>query len=146
MYVKAARFLYIVYALWTETPPALLTRAACLRLLCMHVQIVQDIVRGRTSKIPLALLTRLVTGAGRQGRLAVRVYLSRFARAMALGRAAAKDGQLLRELAWARLHLRVLDAWCQNNSEARAEGGAVVASWLGSYERVLMCFPVPVTH
>ena len=40
----------------------------------MELKIVQDIVRGRTPKLPFALFARLLAYGGRQGRLAVRMY------------------------------------------------------------------------
>jgi hypothetical protein len=51
-----------------------------------------------------------------------------------------KDGQLLKDLAWARVHLRVIDVWL-NHAAGEGERGA---GWLESYERVLMRFPAPL--
>ena len=55
-----------------------------------------------------------------------------------LQKRALKDGQLLKDLAWARLHLRVVDVWLQVANGAER-------GWLDSYERTLMAFPVPLT-
>ena len=57
---------------------------------------------------------------------------------MLLGKAAINDGQLLKDIAWARLHLRVIDNWL------RSASGAEVG-WLDSYAKTMMVFPVPVT-
>ena len=75
----------------------------------MELKVCQDIVRGRTAKLPLGLFAR--TCRSTAGRRAARVYLARFGRAMLMQRAAMKDGQLLKDLAWARVHLRVVDVW-----------------------------------
>ena len=66
------------------------------------------------------------------------MYVARLARATLLRRRALKDGQLLRDIAWSRAHLRVIDAWLAataSSPERRA--------WLNSYERVLVRFPTP---
>lgn len=110
----------------------------------MELKVVQDMVRGRTSTLPLGLFAKAAFSCGPQGRRAVAVYLIRLLRAQLLGKRALQDGQLLKDLAWARAHLRVLTTWskaCDSPSDARP---AVSSSWLQSYERVLMRFPVPV--
>lgn len=58
---------------------------------------------------------------------------------MFLGKRALKHGQLLRDLAWARLHLRVIAAWLAAN-----RGRSDKRRWLASYAKVLMRFPAPV--
>jgi hypothetical protein len=98
--------------------------------------VVQDVVRGRTAKLPFALMLRLA--ASGPGRRACGYYLSRFARAMLLRKRAMGDGELLRDIAWARTHMRVVDVWLQ-----QTEGDPQKRAWLASYEKVLMRFPTP---
>jgi acyl-CoA oxidase len=103
----------------------------------MELKIVQDIVRGRTPKLPFGLMWR-VSGTS-SGRTAAAVYVERFARAMFLQKRAMEDGQLLRDIAWARAHLRVIDVWIKENRD-----NAERLDWLESYSHVLLRFPVPV--
>ena len=103
----------------------------------MELKTVQDMVRGRSARFPVGIMTRLALN--KHGRRAIRIYLSRFARAMLLGKAAINDGQLLKDLAWARVHLRIIDNWLQTASSADEVG------WLDSYAKVMMVFPVPIT-
>lgn len=102
----------------------------------MELKVCQDMVRGRTARLPWGLFARTCGSAC--GRRAARIYLARFGRAMLLQKRALKDGQLLKDLAWARLHLRVVDVWLQVANGAER-------GWLDSYERTLMAFPVPLT-
>ena len=106
----------------------------------MELKVVQDVVRGRTAKLPLALMARIAGTAA--GRRATAFYLARFGRALLLRRRALQDGALLRDIAWARLHMRVVDVWLATKAAAGAAGAARRA-WLDSYERVLMRFPTP---
>jgi hypothetical protein len=103
----------------------------------MELKVVQDVVRGRTSKLPLGLMARVATSA--HGRRAIAIYMERFARAMVLQRSAMQDGQLLRDIAWARAHMRVIDTW--NTSFG---GDAQKSQWLDSYAKIAMRFPVPL--
>ena len=57
---------------------------------------------------------------------------------MLLRRRALKDGALLRDIAWSRAHMRVIDAWL-----AATAGSPSRRDWLQSYERVLVRFPTP---
>lgn len=82
--------------------------------------------------LPWALFLRVCRDA--RGRRAVGVYLSKLARATFLGKKAIGDGQLLKDIAWARAHIRVIDVWM------RVPGAKL--EWLESYERVLMVFPM----
>jgi len=102
----------------------------------MELKIVSDVIRGRTSRLPLGLLWRLAFD--RRGRRAISFYVSRMARALLLWSKAVDDGQLLKDVAWARMHMRVLDAWLAQDRASCPE------AWLESYEKILMQFPVPV--
>ena len=103
----------------------------------MELKVVQDIVRGRTSKLPLQLM--LDVSGTPQGRAAAATYLLKFTRALLLGKKAIKDGQLLRDIAWSRAHLRVIAAWLHGEGRSLRPG-----VWLESYARVAMRFPVPL--
>ena len=107
----------------------------------MELKVCQDMVRGRTPRVPLALMAR-VAGCP-QGRLASGRFLLCLARATLLDKAALNDGQLLRDLAWCRTHLRVIDAWLSPDRPCGEGSGE--KSWLESYENVMMRFPTPVT-
>ena len=103
----------------------------------MELKVVQDIVRGRTKSIPLKLMLSVCGTA--EGRAATTTYLTSFGRAMLLGKKAIKDGQLLRDIAWSRAHLRVISNWLnQKQDEINAP-----KNWLKSYAAVAMRFPVP---
>ena len=58
---------------------------------------------------------------------------------MVLQKRAMGDGQLLRDIAWARAHLRVIDVWIKENRD-----NAERLQWLDSYSEILLRFPVPV--
>eukprot|EP00937_MAST-01D_sp_MAST-1D-sp2_P007203 g7203.t1 len=103
----------------------------------MELKVVQDVVRGRTARLPWALMWR-VAAASRAGRRAAGFYLLRLARATLLRRRAVADGELLRDIAWARAHMRVIDVWL-----AATAGSPARRAWLHSYEKVLMRFPTP---
>lgn len=103
----------------------------------MELKIVNDLVRGNTPMLPWALMARVAANSA--GRLAVWMYLTRLARATLLGKRAIKDGQLLRDVAWARAHMRVIDVFMKVTADQPAK-----RAWLGSYCKVLMKFPVPL--
>ena len=98
----------------------------------MELKIVQDMFRGRTSLVPAALLFRCSQHS--LGRRVVLAYLFRVARAMSLREAALKDGQLLKDIAWCRAHMLIMDAWTQ---------GQQPQAWLESYGAILVKFPMP---
>jgi hypothetical protein len=75
--------------------------------------------------------------ANRHGRQAIASYLALFARAMWLGKAALHEGQLLKDLAWARVHLRVVDVWIQHVAATPATSAEKLC-WLDSYAKLLM--------
>ena len=87
--------------------------------------------------IPLGLMRQVVTCS--QGRRAISYFLARLTRATLLGKSAMKDGQLLKDLAWSRTHMRVIAAWLAQPGYGEAE-----ALWLESYGTTMMAFPVPL--
>ena len=102
----------------------------------MELKIVQDIVRGRTPMVPWGVAARVCGDA--RGRKALAAYASALGRATLLGKRALGAGQLLRDVAWARAHLRIVDVWLKHT-----RGDPVKRAWLDSYDRVLMRFPTP---
>ena len=99
----------------------------------MELKVVGDVIRGRRPWLPCGM--RPLTAAA--GRAALAAYARLVATALWKGQAAIKDGQLLRDIAWSRAHLMIIDAWL-------AQPGAD-ASWLESYERVMRPgHPTPV--
>lgn len=112
----------------------------------MELKVVQDIVRGRTSKLPWRTMLEVIGTS--QGRTAALTYMARFGRAMVLGKKAIKDGQLLRDIAWSRAHMRVIACWLDEYGRDGilwndGSGDDSKVEWLASYERVAMRFPVP---
>jgi acyl-CoA oxidase len=105
----------------------------------MELKILQDLIRGKTSKFPLGLMMA-ISGTS-QGRTAVWHYNTKLARAMLLGAKALKAGQLLRDIAWARAHMRVIATWLLHTEDRPDQ-----RSWLSSYESILMRFPTPTQH
>jgi acyl-CoA oxidase len=101
----------------------------------MELKIVQDLFRGRTQLLPWKLFVRTFLSS-RVGKRIVFTYLFSVAKAMILREGALKDGQLLKNLAWCRAHMLIIDTWLQ--------GGNPV-SWIdGSYADILVKFPMPV--
>ena len=100
----------------------------------MELKIVQDIVRGRTPFVPVSLAGRVVWDA--RGRKALAAYCLALARATLLGKRALGAGRLLRDVAWARAHLRVVDVWLSHTKD-----DPVQRAWLDAADRVLMEVP-----
>ena len=105
-------------------------------------------IRGRTAKFPSGLTARAMQRAA--GRRVLAIYAMRFARAIALGKAAMKDGQLLRDIAWARAHLLIMDTFWSSKTGAAGHGTAGGVSeaakgdFIASYERLFIKFPTPM--
>jgi len=132
-----AQALLVSSTLGTETFLPYATSAAEGDNTIMELKVVQDIVRGRISKVPLGLMASIVLDS--RGRKASAIYLERFARAMILQARAMEDGQLLRDIAWARAHMRIIQVWLVASKDDSSK-----IDWLESYERILMKFPVPM--
>ena len=104
----------------------------------MELKTVQDMFRGRTSLVPFRLLFSSLFF--KQGRTVVFEYFKKVCYAMLIREAALEDGQLLRDIAWCRAHLIIMNAW-RNSDESR---NGSHDSWLESYESVLIHFPMPI--
>jgi alkylation response protein AidB-like acyl-CoA dehydrogenase len=99
----------------------------------MELKVIGDVIRRRRPLLPCGFAL-LATCAGRK---AMSAYLALLATAFWRGKAAIKDGQLLRDLAWARAHLVIIDTWLGSGGEP---------AFLDSYARVLLRFPTPVAY
>lgn len=105
-------------------------------------------IRGRTAKFPSGLIARSMGRAA--GRRVLAVYTTRFAKAILLGTGAMKDGQLLKDIAWARAHLLIMDAFWSSKTGATGhgtEGGVsekAKGDFIASYERLYIKFPTPI--
>ena len=107
----------------------------------MELKVVRDVVLGGwKSLFPIALLIRcLQRGSTRR---VVWIYLCLVLQALWLGKLAMEDGQLLRDIAWARAHLLILDDWYVHG--VKTYGGGTDAHRMGdSYAHVLARFPTP---
>lgn len=103
-------------------------------------------IRGRTAKFPSGLTVRAMQHASSRRVLAI--YISKFARAICMGKAAMRDGQLLRDIAWARAHLLIMDTFWSSKTGATGHGtGTGVrekGAFVASYERLFIKFPTPI--
>jgi hypothetical protein len=112
----------------------------------MELKTVGDMVRGRTSMLPLMQLLRCAISHA-AGRRAVAYYFARLAKAMWLQKHAMKDGGLLKDLAWARAHVLIIDKWLSSPSAStpfKAMALSESAAFLDAYQQVLMQMPVPL--
>ena len=105
-------------------------------------------IRGRTAKFPSGLVARSMGRAA--GRRVLAIYTARFAKAIVLGKGAMKDGQLLKDIAWARAHLLIMDTFWSSKTGATGHGTEVGVSekakvdFIASYERLFIKFPTPI--
>jgi hypothetical protein len=100
----------------------------------MELKIVQDMFRGRTSLMPFKLLLRSVWSSS-YGRYVAWQYLCKIMYAMLIREKALNDGQLLKDIAWCRAHLLIIDTWITSGKPIE---------WLESYSDILIRFPVPI--
>ena len=109
----------------------------------MELKVVGDLIKGGINVIfPLSLvffsffhssLTRYVFW----------VYLTKIAQAFYLGKSALNEGQLLRDIAWARAHLLLLKDFRHGKAGKERFSKAEMESIEMSYADVLVKFPVP---
>lgn len=110
----------------------------------MELKVVGDLIKGGVSAIlpPSLLLFGLSHSA--TTRHVLWVYLRSIATAFYLGKLALEEGQLLRDIAWARAHLLLLRDF--RRGQAGKESGfssAEMDAIESSYAEVLVKFPVP---
>ena len=107
----------------------------------MELKLVQDMFRGRTSLFPVSLLFNSLFHT--TGRKVVFEYLKKIGYAMLIREAALKDGQLLKDIAWCRAHLIIMNSW-RNQKISDEYPTKLPDYWLDSYDSVLVRFPMPV--
>lgn len=111
----------------------------------MELKVVRDVVMGGFKTLfPVGLILRsLCRGTTRRVLLH---YVCLVAEAMWLGKKAMDEGQLLRDLAWARAHLLILDHWFGEGIKAKTASGSRSSDahrLAESYNSVLVRFPTP---
>lgn len=100
----------------------------------MELKIVQDMVRGRTSFISMGLFFRSMFQS-RYSFYVLMIYLAKLFLALVIFREKAIDeGQLLKDIAWCKAHLLIIDNWVASGKNLH---------WIGSYYKVLVKFPMP---
>jgi len=101
----------------------------------MEQKVVLDTALGRTARVPLSAVAAVVW------RLpwTVAQYLRKLSQAMLLGKQAQFEPQLLRDIAWSKANLLVLEQWFRRRGAAPES-----QAFFESYERVLLRLPVPV--
>jgi len=112
----------------------------------MELKIVGDIFKGGfQTMFPKELLVN--SFKRHQTRGLVFRYIGFILWAMLLGKSALNDGQLLRDIAWCRANMLILDTWFSSAPKFTLnEKVEDVSRMVESYERVLMRFPIPVCH
>jgi hypothetical protein len=100
--------------------------------------------------LPFAKMFRCYMGHA-AGRRAVNYYLARLTRAMYLRKAAMDDGRLLKDLAWARAHVLIIDKWLVSTTASTAFRATAASppdsdDFLSAYQYLLMRMPVPVQY
>ncbi len=102
----------------------------------MELKVVQDMFRGRTNIfLPFKSIMRFLSM--RVGRKLLFTFAVKMAKCFLLGKSAVEEGQLLRDIAWCRGHLLVLDEALDSNYDNH---------WIESYERILVKYPVPMQY
>jgi hypothetical protein len=106
----------------------------------MELKIVGDLVKaGYLAMFPFGLLFRTFLISSECRRL-VYFYLYCIFRAIWLNKAALKEGQLLRDIAWCRAHMLILTSFA---TKGGLKYGDNVKSMRESYEQLMLRFPVP---
>ena len=109
----------------------------------MELKVVGDLVKGGIlSMFPVSLMLRSIFVNGAVSRRVVLHYAVGIARAMWLQEKAMEEGQLLRDIAWCRAHLLIIDSFRRHG--AAKHGVEHVDAMIASYEKILVRFPTPV--
>lgn len=107
----------------------------------MELKVVRDLVMGGFKTLfPIGLLFRALLRS--ITRRVLFKYLCLVAEAMWLGKKALNEGQLLRDLAWARAHLLILDHWFSQGVKSYGSTNDAIRL-ADSYGHVLVRFPTP---
>ena len=103
----------------------------------MEKKIVLDTATGRTERFPILRLAKAVFHSPQQRKVAIK-YVQLMFRAILLGKKAQHDDQLLRDIAWTKAHLYVLDCFAR-----RAAKDCPLDAFYQSYDAILLHWPVP---
>jgi len=103
--------------------------------LILEKKIVLDTATGKTPRLPWDILR----SAFRHpiARLAAVRYLFYLVKIALIGSKARDEDQLLRDLAWSRAHLFVLNSWMKRDPSYQS------SDWYQSYSDVLLRWPTP---
>ena len=104
----------------------------------MELKVVQDLFKGGIlSLFPLGLIFSSLFD--RPSRKATFSYVANVLFAFCLQKRALDNGQLLRDIAWSRAHMLILENYKRSPEY-------LGAGWMESYERTLLRFPTPLQH
>ena len=104
----------------------------------MEKKIVLDTALGRTERFPIALLKKAFLQSPQQRYIAFQ-YIKLLSKAILMGKKAQFEDQLLRDIAWTKAHLYVLDCFDRRTASKYSNK----QNFLKSYEAVLLKWPVP---
>lgn len=109
----------------------------------MELKVVGDLIKGGVSVIfpPTLIWFSLFHSA--TTRYVLFTYMKSIAHAFYLGKSALDEGQLLRDIAWARAHLLLLKDFRSGVSGRAQFSSAEMDAMEASYAEVLVKFPVP---
>ena len=109
----------------------------------MELKVVGDLVKGGLKTMfPIPLLLRSLFVNGPASRRVFFHYVCNTVLAMWLQEKAMDEGQLLRDIAWCRAHLLIIDSFCRYGAEKH--GKENLQSIISSYEEIMVRFPTPV--
>lgn len=109
----------------------------------MELKVVGDLVKGGfLGMFPVSLMMRSILLNGSAARRVAFHYVLGIAHAMWLQQKAMDEGQLLKDIAWCRAHLLIIDSFRRHGG--KKHGQENVNDMIDSYERVLIHFPTPV--
>lgn len=109
----------------------------------MELKVVGDLIKGGMGVIfpPSLVLSSLFHSA--TTRYVLFTYIQKIAYAFYLGKSALDEGQLLRDIAWARAHLLLLKDFRSGKAGKAKFSAAEMDAIEASYAEVLVKFPVP---
>lgn len=111
----------------------------------MELKVVGDLFKGGFKTIfPIGLLFRALLFSGPLMRWVAVCYLWYVLKAMWMQKKALGDGQLLRDIAWCRAHLIIIDTFLRHGASTYGEEN--VKNMLESYATILVRFPTPVQY
>ena len=108
----------------------------------MELKVVADLVKGGFFVMfPFSLMLRSLFTNGAVSRRLIFWYTSSILRALWLKERAMNDGQLLRDIAWCRAHLMIIDIFLRFGGTKYGEEN--IGEMIDSYENILVRLPTP---